>query len=71
MGPVIVPIRQSVWGSVHGPVIKNKSGAYAIRYAGYGEVRQFEQYYKLSRTKSLEEWRGVMAMQAIPATNYI
>jgi acyl-homoserine-lactone acylase len=71
MGSVIVPIRQSVWGSVHGPVIKNKSGAYAIRYAGYGEVRQFEQYYKLSRTKSLEEWRGVMAMQAIPATNYI
>jgi acyl-homoserine-lactone acylase len=70
-GPVVVPVRQSVWGSVHGPVIKNKSGAYAIRYAGYGEVRQFEQYYKLSRTKSLEEWREVMAMQAIPATNYI
>ncbi len=70
-GPVIVPVRQSVWGSVHGPVIKNNSGAYAIRYAGYGETRQFEQYYRLSRTKSLEEWRGVMAMQAIPATNYI
>ena len=71
MGPVVVPVRQSVWGSVHGPVIKNKSGAYAIRYAGYGEVRQFEQYYKLSRTTSLAEWRAVMAMQAIPATNYI
>jgi len=71
VGPVVLPVRQSVWGSVHGPVIKNKSGAYAIRYAGYGEVRQFEQYYKLSRTKSLEDWRDVMAMQAIPATNFI
>ncbi len=71
IGPVVVPVRQSVWGSVHGPVIKNKSGAYAIRYAGYGEVRQFEQYYRLNRTNTLEEWREVMAMQAIPATNYI
>lgn len=71
LGPVVVPIRQTVWSSVHGPVIKNKSGAWAIRYAGYGETRQFEQYYRLNRTKSLEEWREVMAMQAIPATNYI
>lgn len=71
MGPAMIPVRQSVWSSVHGPVIKNDSGAFAIRYAGYGEVRQFEQYYKLNRTTNLQEWRDVMAMQAIPATNYI
>ncbi|MFN4023813.1 MAG: penicillin acylase family protein [Hyphomonas sp.] len=71
MGPVTVPVRQSVWGSVHGPVIKNGKGAFAIRYAGFGETRQFEQYYRLNRTENLAEWREVMAMQAIPATNFI
>ncbi len=71
MGPLVVPVRQSVWQSVHGPVVKNRSGAYAIRYAGFGETRQFEQYYRLSRTASLSDWREVMAMQAIPATNFI
>lgn len=71
MGPVTVPVRQSVWGSAHGPVIKNNNGAFAIRYAGFGETRQFEQYYRLNRTTTLAGWREVMAMQAIPATNFI
>lgn len=39
MGPVTVPVRQSLWGSAHGPVIKNNNGAFAIRYAGFGETR--------------------------------
>ncbi|NNU16484.1 acylase [Parvularcula sp. ZS-1/3] len=70
-GPVLVPIRQTVHRSVHGPVLKNDDGAYAIRYAGMGEIQHFEQYYRLNRAKSFEDWQEAMRMQAIPSTNFV
>ncbi|MEO1041106.1 MAG: penicillin acylase family protein [Pseudomonadota bacterium] len=70
-GPLVLPIRQTVYRSVHGPVIKNDNGAFAFRYAGMGEVRHMEQYYLLNKAQSFDEWREVMAMQAIPATNFV
>ncbi len=70
-GPFVIPVRQTVYSSVHGPVIKNDNGAFAFRYAGMGEVRHMEQYYRLNKAQSFEEWQDVMAMQAIPATNFV
>jgi acyl-homoserine-lactone acylase len=71
MGPATVPVRKVLWRSVHGPVVKTERGAFAIRYAGMGETRQLAQYYALNLATSLPEWRAVMGMQAIPATNFI
>ncbi|QLC24462.1 acylase [Parasphingopyxis algicola] len=71
MGPLVVPIPRTVYRSIHGPVMINDNGAFAIRYAGIGEIRQVEQYYRLTRAESFEEWQDVMRMQAIPATNFI
>lgn len=70
-GPFVVPVRKTVYHSVHGPVIFNDSGAYAFRYAGIGEVRNFEQYYRLNRAKSFEDWLEAMKMQAIASTNFV
>ncbi|MEM7739933.1 MAG: penicillin acylase family protein, partial [Pseudomonadota bacterium] len=70
-GPLVLPVRQSVFSSIHGPVIKNDNGTFAFRYAGMGEVRHMEQYYLLNKAQSFDEWRAVMAMQAIPATNFV
>jgi len=71
VGPLVLPVPRTVWRSVHGPVIVNKSGAYAIRYAGIGDVRQVEQYYRLNKARDFDEWRRVMAMQSISGTNFI
>ncbi|MCA1750135.1 MAG: penicillin acylase family protein, partial [Sphingomonadales bacterium] len=71
IGPLVVPVPQTIHRSVHGPVIVNERGAFAIRYAGIGDVRAMEQYYRLTRATNFEEWRAAMAMQAIPATNFI
>ncbi|MGP1283497.1 MAG: penicillin acylase family protein [Parasphingopyxis sp.] len=71
MGPLVVPVPRTVHRSIHGPVMINDNGAFAIRYAGIGEIRQVEQYYRLTRAESFEEWQEVMRMQAIPATNFI
>src|SRR5690606_241262 len=39
-GPFRWTVKRPVLRSVHGPVLETKSGLYAIRFAGMGEVRQ-------------------------------
>lgn len=70
-GPFVLPLPQTVRRSVHGPVIVNKQGAFAIRYAQPDDLRNIEQYYRLTKARNWEEWSRVMAMQAVPATNFI
>ncbi|MGV6802099.1 MAG: penicillin acylase family protein [bacterium] len=71
IGPFTLPVRQNYYSSVHGPVIMNEQGAFALRYPGTDNIRQVEQYLKLTKAKNFEEWKSIMAMQAIPATNFI
>jgi acyl-homoserine-lactone acylase len=70
-GPLVLPIPRTVYRSVHGPVIKNARGAFAIRYAGIGDVGQVEQYYRLNKARDFAEWQAIMATQKVPGTNFI
>jgi penicillin amidase/acyl-homoserine-lactone acylase len=64
-------VRRELLRSVHGPVIRRDHGSYALRYAGMDEIRQLEQYYRLNKARSFDEWRAAMAMQALPNINYV
>ncbi len=58
-------------GTPYGPVIFRGDGKiYIIHSAEDGGFRSSEQYLKMMKTKSLEEWKQVMRMQAIPSSNY-
>ncbi len=70
-GPFVIPVPQTVYRSVHGPVIKNKKGAFAIRYAAIDSVKLVEQYYQNTKAQNWEEWSASMAMGGIPATNFL
>jgi len=70
-GPFRWTVTRPVLRSVHGPVLETKSGLYALRYAGMGEVRQPLQYWRLNRATNLTEWQAAMALQALPSINYI
>jgi acyl-homoserine-lactone acylase len=70
-GPLVLPIPRTIHRSVHGPVIINDLGAFAIRHAGFGEVAQVDQYYRLNKARDFAEWQAVMARQAVPATNFV
>lgn len=70
-GPLVLPIPRTVYRSVHGPVIKNALGAFAIRFAGIGEVGQVEHYYRLNKARDFADWQAIMATQGVPATNFI
>lgn len=70
-GPFAFKAKRPVLRSVHGPVIQADHGTYALRYAGMGEIRQMEQYYRLNRSGDFAEFMAAMAMNALPSINYI
>ncbi|NNC36990.1 MAG: hypothetical protein EX271_12320 [Acidimicrobiales bacterium] len=70
-GPFAFKARRKVLRSRHGPVIEAKHGTYAVRYAGMGEVRQLEQYYRLNRSENIGEFMNAMSMNALPSINYV
>ncbi|MEQ9504970.1 MAG: acylase [Hyphomonas sp.] len=70
-GPFAFPATRPVKRSVHGPVIEGPTGTYAIRYAGMGEIRQLEQYYRLNKSEDIDQFMGAMAMNALPSINYV
>lgn len=64
-------VSREVLASVHGPVMRTDHGTYAIRYAGQGEIRQAEQWYRLDRTANVREWLEVMGMESFASFNFV
>ena len=70
-GPFTLPIPRTIERSVHGPIIRNASGAYAVRYAGIGRIDMVTQYYRIQKARNFDEWRAAMGAQGVPGTNFI
>ncbi len=70
-GPIVLPVPRTVWRSRHGPTIVNARGAFAVRYAGIDSITSLEQYYRITKAKNFAEWQAAMALQGVPATNFI
>lgn len=64
-------VRRDVLRSVHGPALRLPHGTFALRWAGMGDVRQVEQWYRMNRAASFDEWRDAMRMQAIASLNAV
>ncbi len=62
---------QKVYRSVHGPVLRPEHGTYALRFAGEGELRQVEQWYRMNRAKNFDEWRDAMRMHSFASFNFV
>lgn len=71
IGPFTVPVPQTIYRSIHGPVIKNGNGYFAIRYAGIDNVKAVEQYYRNTKATNWDEWTKSMSIGGITGTNFI
>lgn len=60
-------IRRKFYESVHGPVVKNKSGYYALRFPANMVIGAPEQWYKMNKAKNWEEFRKANEMQQHPS----
>jgi len=69
LGPISWTVKREVLWSVYGPTVRRPDGVYAIRYAGMGEVRQVEQWYRMDRARTMAEWEKAVAMATLPMFN--
>lgn len=69
LGPIHWTFNKEVFWSVYGPVVRRPHGVYAIRYAGMGDVRQVEQWYRMNKARNLEQWENAVRMATLPMFN--
>lgn len=66
---IVTETRDLFW-SHYGPVLAFRDGkAYSAKSASMDEYRFFEQWYLMSKARTLDEFRGVLDMQALPMFN--
>lgn len=70
-GPITLPIRRTLYFTIHGPAFETADGWIAVRYANAGDIRGVEQYYRMSRARNFDEWRAALDMRAIASTNLV
>lgn len=70
-GPFSLPVKRRALYSVHGPVFVTDSGVFAVSYAGAGDIRAAEQWYRMNKAQNFDEWRAAMEMGAIPSLNAV
>ena len=59
------------WSTAIGPVVHRANGKiYLLKTAGDGEYRAGEQFLRMMRAKSLNEWRAAMKMRARVTSNF-
>ncbi len=63
-------VREVLW-SVYGPTVRTPHGTYAIRYAGMGDVRAVEQWYRMNKAHTRDEWQAAMRITGIPNFNVV
>ena len=70
-GHFSLPVKRRALHSVYGPVFETEQGAFAVSYAGAGELRTAEQWYLMNKAASFDEWLEAMSLGAIPSFNTI
>lgn len=68
-GSLRIPWSREALYSVHGPCIRTDNGVYAIKYAGYGDIGQVEQWYRMDKAKNLDEFKAALGLQQIASFN--
>ena len=62
-------VTEEVLWSVYGPTVRQPHGTYAVRFAGYGEVTLIEQWYRMNRASTFDQWRQAMREGPLPMFN--
>ncbi len=70
-GPFVIPVPQTFMRSEHGPAISNAKGVFAIRYGGMDQLKMLEEYFRLNKAQNFTQWQQALAIQGVPATNFI
>ncbi len=70
-GPFSWTVKREVLWCAYGPAVRRPHGVYAIRYAGWGDIRQVEQWYRMGKASNFDQWLDAVKMRAIPSFNMV
>ena len=70
-GPVRITLRREVLRSAQGPVIRNANGLYAVRYAGQGDLRGVEAFFRLNKARDFDGFTAALAGGHIPSLSFV
>ncbi len=65
----IIKIPREILHCVYGPAIRRPHGVYAIRYAGYRNIKQVEQWYRMNKATNIDEFEQALRIRGIPSFN--
>ncbi|MGC8738791.1 MAG: acylase [Candidatus Hydrogenedens sp.] len=65
----IIKIPREILFCKYGPAIRRSHGVYALRYAGYKNIKQVEQWYRMNRATNIREFEEALKIRGIPSFN--
>lgn len=68
-GGITFPLGREALYSVHGPAIRTDHGVYAIKYSGYGDVGQVEQWFRMNKARNFDEFQEALKLHQIASFN--
>jgi acyl-homoserine-lactone acylase len=69
VGKMVVGVTKRLYKCEYGPVFKSKHGCFAIRFPSYDNIRATEQWYRMNKAKSFEEFEQALKYEAVPLFN--
>ena len=70
-GPIHWTVKREMLWSVHGPAMRSPDGVFALRFAGYGEIGQIEQWYRMNKARDVNEFLDAMRLQKLDSLNTV
>ena len=71
VGPFNIPVSKKFYESIHGLVLKNKSGYYAIRFPSNMDIKAPEQWFRMQKSTNFDEFKRALEIQGLPSMNVI
>ena len=71
LGPLKWPISRKMYKSQYGLTFEVEGKYYAWRFQARESMRSMEQWYKMNKARSFEEWIAALDIQGIPCTNIV
>lgn len=68
-GPLRITVKRELLWSAHGPAFRTPRGVFAVAFAGYGEVGQVEQWYRMNKARNLDEFLAAMRSVRLTSLN--
>lgn len=66
-----IPIRRTIYESVHGPTFKTDDGFFAWRAVAPQNLRMAEQWFAMNKARNFSDFKKALEIQGIPCTNIV